>query len=128
MNRDDLNKLSQDIIGAAIEVHRIMGPGLLEQSYHLALIYELKSRGHSVESEVVIPIVYKGNQLNTNYRADIIVDGEVIVELKATEQDNKLYCRQLYTYLKHSNKKLGLVINFNRMRLIEGLDRVVNNF
>ncbi len=126
MNENDLNALSREIIGAAIEVHRILGPGLLENTYRDALICELKLRGISALSEVGIPFIYKGIKLETAFRADIIVENEIIIELKSTENDNPLYPKQLRTYLKIHNKKLGLVINFNKERLKDGLTRVVN--
>ncbi len=123
-----LNLLSNKIIGAAVEVHKTLGPGLLERAYLLALLYELELRGIKARSEVDIPVVYKGVDLGFAYRADIIVENEIILELKATEKDNLLFGKQLYTYLKLCNKKLGLLINFNRPRLIDGIERVVNNF
>lgn len=125
MNEEQINKLTEKIIGAAIEVHRNLGPGLLEHTYHSALMHELKLCGLKAESEVIIPFVYKGIKMDTAYRADIIVENEIIIELKSTEQDNPLYQKQLYTYLKICHKRLGLLINFNRARLIDGLDRVV---
>ena len=127
MNEDQLNTMSQKIISAAIEVHRNLGPGLLEHTYHAALMFELKSQGLNAVSEVDIPFIYKGIKLDTAYRADIIVENEIIIELKSTEKDNPLHAKQLHTYLKISDKKLGLLINFNRSRLIDGLKRVVNN-
>lgn len=127
MNIDEINALSNVIIGAAIEVHRNLGPGLLEHSYQAALACELKLQGHKADKEVEIPFVYKGIFLDTAYRADIIVDDTIIVELKATESNNSLYGKQLYTYLKLADKRLGLLINFNRSRLIDGVQRVVNN-
>lgn len=126
MNVDEINKLSREVIGAATEVHSILGPGLLEHTYQIALKKEIEFRGYNVESEVEIPIMYKGMNLNSSYRLDLLVENEIILELKATEQDSRLYSRQLYTYLKLSNKKLGFVINFNRPRLLNGLQRVVN--
>lgn len=130
MNMDNvqLNRLSEEIIGAAIEVHSILGPGLLEKTYQEALMAELKLRDIKCEKEVKIPIIYKGETLDSDYRADIIVDDKIILELKATEQDNPLFYKQLYTYLKLSNMRLGLLINFNRERLVKGLKRVVNEF
>ena len=89
---------------------------------------ELKLRDIKCEKEVKIPIIYKGETLDSDYRADIIVDDKIILELKATEQDNPLFYKQLYTYLKLSNMRLGLLINFNRERLVKGLKRVVNEF
>ena len=127
MNENQINALSQEIIGAALEVHRNLGPGLLEHTYQAALICELKLRGIKAESEVEVPFVYKGIKLDTAYRADIIVEDEIILELKSTENDNPLFGKQLLTYLRIYNKRLGLLINFNRERLIDGLKRVVNN-
>ena len=127
MNENQINALSQEIIGAAIEVHRNLGPGLLEHTYQAALMCELKMRGINAESEVEIPFVYKGVKLETAYRADIIVENEIILELKSTENDNPLHGKQLLTYLRIYDKRLGLLINFNRERLIDGLKRVVNN-
>jgi len=128
MDNVQLNRLSEEIIGAAIEVHSILGPGLLEKTYQEALMAELKLRDIKCEKEVKIPIIYKGETLDSDYRADIIVDDKIILELKATEQDNPLFYKQLYTYLKLSNMRLGLLINFNRERLVKGLKRVVNEF
>lgn len=127
MDEHQINDLSKKIIGAAIEVHRNLGPGLLENTYQVALLHELKLNGINALMEVEVPFVYKGVRLPTAYRADIIVEDEIILELKATETDNPLYAKQLYTYLRLYNKKLGLIINFNRERLVEGLKRVVNN-
>lgn len=127
MNEIQINALSKLIIGAAIEVHRILGPGLLEHTYQKAMMCELKLRGLNAESEVNIPCIYKGIELDTAYRADIIVENEIIIELKSVENENPLYAKQLYTYLRIYDKKLGLLINFNRERLIDGLKRVVNN-
>ena len=126
MNENQINALSQEIIGAAIEVHRNLGPGLLEQTYQAALMYELMLRGIKARSEVEIPCVYKGIKIDTAYRADIIVEDEIILELKSTENDNPLFCKQLLTYLRISGKRVGLLINFNRDRLIDGLTRLVN--
>ena len=126
MNELELNALSQQVIGAAIEVHKELGPGLLEHIYQSALLYELSLRGLRAEKEVEIPLFYKGVVLNAAYRADIIVENEVIIELKSTENDNPLYKKQLLSYLRLHNKKLGLLINFNKIRLVDGIDRLVN--
>lgn len=122
---DEINLLSKEIIGAAIEVHRVLGPGLLEQTYQAALKCELMLRGMNVRSEVEIPFIYKGIKLDVAYRADLLVENEIIIELKATDKDNPLFCKQLQTYLRLAGKKLGLLINFNHDRLMEGLKRVV---
>lgn len=126
MNYDELNNLTGKIIGAAIDVHRFLGPGLLETTYRKALMYELLQRGLKAEAEVAIPFVYKGVIIDTAYRADIIVEDKIILELKSTENHSPLYFKQLLTYLRLSNKKLGLLINFNREVLKEGIVRVVN--
>lgn len=126
MTELEINTLSQKIIGAAIEVHRNLGPGLLEHTYQAALMLELKLRNISAESEVEIQAQYKGYTLNTAYRADIVVEKEIIVELKATDNDNPIFTKQLLTYLRLSDKRLGLLINFNHELLKNGITRVVN--
>ena len=126
MDAIQLNKLSREIIGAAIEVHRHFGPGLLESTYKEALAIELKLSNKDVKKEVVIPCFYKGIKLDMGFRADLIVEDSIIVELKATENDHPVYKKQLFTYLKLTDKRLGLLINFNKDTLIEGVSRIVN--
>ncbi len=126
MKQEMLNELSRKIIGAAIEVHSYFGPGLLENTYRDALLKELRIRNIKAEKEVEIPCVYKGHKLEVAYRADIIVENAIILELKATENDHPVYYKQLYTYLKITKMQLGLLINFNKSRLIDGVDRIVN--
>ena len=126
MNANELNDLSNRIIGAAIEVHRALGPGLLEHTYQVALMRELELDGIKAESEVNIPFFYKGKELDTAYRADIVVEDEIILELKATENESKLFARQLLTYLRIAHKRLGLLMNFNQEILRSGITRVVN--
>ena len=128
MDTDQLNKLSKEIIGAAIEVHRYFGPGLLENTYRDALIVELNLRNIEARKEVVIPCIYKGYKLDLGFRADVVVKDSIIVELKATENENPVFTKQLYTYLKLADKRLGLLINFNKDTLIKGITRVVNKF
>lgn len=127
MQDKNLNSISEAIIGAAIEVHRNLGPGLLEHAYKLALWHELSLRGINAGMEVEVPLTYKGVNLGSAYRADLLVEDEIIVELKATENDNPLFARQLNTYLRLANKRLGLLINFNRALLTHGIKRIVNN-
>ncbi len=127
MTSENHNDLSFKIIGAAIEVHRILGPGVMEKIYRSALAYELREMGIKVEEEVLIPLSYKKLLISDMCRADIIVGSQIIVELKATENDNDLYAKQLLTYLKLSGLKLGLVINFNRLKLKDGISRIINN-
>ena len=128
MTEEDINQLSNRIIYAAIEVHRVLGPGLLESAYREALFFELKSMDISVVSECPIPLLYKGYNIGHGYRADLIVENEIIIELKATENENKIHERQLLTYLRLSGKRLGLLLNFNREMLRGNIKRIVNNF
>ena len=126
MTEYEINNLSHRIIEAAIEVHRNLGPGLLEQTYRKALMCEFQQHGISAAAEVEIPFTYKGVNMGTAYRADIIVENEIILELKSTSNDSPLYFKQLLTYLRLSHKRLGLLINFNNVLLRDGLHRVVN--
>ena len=128
MDTEQLNILSKRIIGAAIEVHRTLGPGLLEHTYQEALLTELRLRGIRAEKEVPLPCVYKGLKLDCGFRADILVEDSIILELKATETEIPLHLKQLTTYLRVADKRLGLLINFNREILCEGIKRAVNKF
>ncbi len=123
----DENELSNLVIGAAIEVHRHLGPGLLEAVYRECLAHELGSRGLSVEKEVVLPVRYKDLQVVNGYRADLVVQKLIIVELKAVESLAPVYTAQLLSYLRMSRLKLGILINFNSVQLKDGVKRVVNN-
>lgn len=120
------NDLSGAVIGAAIEVHKALGPGLLESAYHECLIHELQLQKISYESEVPIYVEYKGLIVGDAYRADLIVSGKLIVELKAVERVGSLHKAQLLTYLRLMDKSLGLLINFNTDVLKNGICRVVN--
>lgn len=122
----DENDLSNEVIGAAIEVHRHLGPGLLENIYQECLGYEIKSRGHDVEREVVLPVRYKGIDFPAAYRADMLVDKKLIVELKVVDALLPVHVSQLLSYLRISRQKLGLLINFNVAQLKDGIRRVVN--
>jgi len=106
-------ELTEQIIGAAIEVHRALGPGLLESAYKICLMQELTLRGLSFQSEVALPINYKGIVLDCGYRIDLLIEDKVILELKAVESLNRVHEAQLLTYLKLSAKRVGLLINFN---------------
>ncbi|MDE6449111.1 MAG: GxxExxY protein [Muribaculaceae bacterium] len=121
--------IGYEIIGAAMEVHRILGPGLLESAYKSALTKELTTRGFSVKTEVPIDLIYKGDRLDVGYRADMIVNDEVIIELKTVTEINPIFHMQLITYLKVSGKKLGFLINFNSpsLKYNESYFRKVNN-
>ncbi len=120
------NQLTEQTIGAAIEVHRELGPGLLESAYEAALAYELTLRGLVFERQTALPILYKGLLIEVGYRLDILVADSVIVELKAVERVERIHEAQLITYLKLSGKKVGLLINFNVPLLKDGITRRVN--
>ena len=126
MENDEYNDLTRTIIGAAIEVHRTLGPGLLEYVYKIALDYELRQLCFKSEREVPLPVIYKGVNLELGYRADIIVEDKIIVELKAVESLSRLHEKQLLTYLRVSDKRLGLLINFNEEVLRNGIRRIAN--
>ena len=121
------NELSKEIIGAAIEVHRHLGPGLLESAYEEALCYELELRHIPYERQKYQSLIYKGKTLKTDYRIDLLVDGKVIVEIKARQQINPIDKAQTLTYLRLGNFKLGLLINFHEPLLKDGITRIVNN-
>jgi GxxExxY protein len=121
-------ELSGEVIGAAIEVHRFFGPGLLESAYELALERELVLRGLSVERQKAVPLEYKGLALGDGFRIDLFVGGQLIVEVKAVENIQPIHEAQLLTYLRLTDTRLGLLINFNEKVIKEGVKRVVNRF
>ena len=122
----DENSLSNDVIGAAIEVHRQVGPGLLEAVYRDCLFLELKERGISAECEVPLAMRYKTFEVQAAYRLDMLVENSLVVELKAVEQLMPVHTAQVLSYLKLSGMKLGLLLNFNVPVLRDGIRRVVN--
>lgn len=122
-----LNKITEIIIGAAIEVHRKLGPGLLESAYQKCLLYELMNQGLSVEEEVPRPIIYKDIHLNHGYRLDLLVEDRVVVEIKTVETFTDVHLAQVLTYLKLGDYKLGLLINFNVSLLKNGIKRIINS-
>ena len=123
---EQLNRLSQDIIGAAIEVHKFLGPGLLESVYEICLIEELEQRGMKVQQQVRLPLYYKGKLTDKFFIIDLLIENEIIIELKAADRILPVYEHQLMTYLTLTQKNLGLLINFNVPRLIDGIMRRVN--
>jgi len=123
-----LNELSGQIIGAAIEVHRELGPGLLESAYELCLCHEISLRKVSFGRQVDLPVTYKGVELDCGYKMDLVVEDLVIVELKTVEKLLPVHDAQLLTYLKLYGRSLGLLINFNVPVLKDGLKRIVHNF
>lgn len=126
MDRDWYNERSRQIIGAAIEVHRVLGPGLLESVYEMCLKEELSRMGLSVKSQLEFPIIYKGKSLEKTFRIDLLVEDSIIIELKAVEQIQPVHEVQLLTYLRLTDKRLGLLINFNVPVLRKGICRVIN--
>ncbi len=121
------NKLAGEIINAAFEVHKNLGPGLLESAYAHCLCTELTARNFDVAREVWLPVMYKGKDIGVNYRIDILVNQLVIIEVKAVDVFSSVHMAQLLTYMKLSNIKLGLLINFKSELLKNGIRRVVNN-
>ncbi|KAF0139546.1 MAG: hypothetical protein FD122_3156 [Stygiobacter sp.] len=121
------NELSEIVIGCAIKVHKTLGPGLLESAYEECLCYEIKKTGLKVEKQKTLPLVYEEVKLDCGYRIDLLVDNKLIVELKAVDALNDVYLAQVLTYLRLSNCKLGLLINFNVGKLKDGIRRIVNN-
>jgi len=119
------NELTGKIIGAAIEVHKQLGPGMLESAYEECLCYELSLRGLKVERQKPIPVVYKEIKLDCGYRADLLVENEVVVELKAQDVILPVHEAQILTYLRLANKKIGLLINFNVTVLKNGIMRFI---
>lgn len=121
------NELSKIILDSAIQVHRALGPGLLESAYQKCLAYELEQQGIHVETERGLPLIYKEVEMEVGYRVDIFVNNKVIIEVKSVDALNDIHLAQVLTYLKLSNSKLGLLINFNTKLLKDGFRRVVNN-
>lgn len=121
------NDISYKVIGAAIEIHKSIGPGLLESAYENALAYDLKQMGYNTRQQVPMPFIYKEVRQEVGYRMDILVNNKVIIEVKAVETVAPVHFAQLLTYLKLSGLKLGLLINFNSKTLKDNIHRVVNN-
>lgn len=119
------NELSSTAIGAAINVHKALGPGLLESAYEECLYYELRKIGLSVEKQKPLPLVYENVKLECGYRVDLLVENKLIIEVKAVEALNDVHLAQVLTYLKLSQCKLGLLINFNVVLLKDGIKRVI---
>ncbi|MGI8500459.1 MAG: GxxExxY protein [Hassallia sp.] len=120
------NEVAKEIVDAAYKIHTTLGPGLLESVYQAVLEYELRNRGLRVEADQPIPVVYEGVHLEVGFRADLIVENKVIVELKSVESVHPVHKKQLLTYLRVANKRLGLLINFGAFLIKDGISRVVN--
>jgi GxxExxY protein len=119
----ETNKINEKIIGCAIEVHRALGPGLLESAYEECLCFELTNIGLIAERQKPVPIVYKDIKLDCGYRMDILVENEVVIELKTVEDFNPVHEAQILTYMRFANKNIGLLINFNVIMLKNGIKR-----
>jgi GxxExxY protein len=126
--KDRLSKITETIIGCAINVHKELGPGLLESAYEACLLYDLSQTKMKIENQKPLPIIYKNVKLNCGYRLDLIIEDEVIVEIKSVEKMLPIHKAQLLSYLKISGLKVGLLINFNVELLKDGIIRVVNNY
>ncbi|MBX2955258.1 MAG: GxxExxY protein [Cyclobacteriaceae bacterium] len=128
MEREQYNSISKEILDSAIAVHKEMGPGLLEAVYQHCLVKELRIRDIKVDTMVPIPLIYKGHLLNKDYVIDILVEDEIIIELKSVEGILPVHEAQIISYLKLANRRLGFLINFNVPLLKNGFKRFVNNF
>jgi GxxExxY protein len=124
----ETNALTEKIIGCCIEVHRHLGPGLLESAYEETLCRELSLQNIPYQRQMDMPIDYKGSHLDAGYRIDLLVGNEVIVEIKSVEKMNPVFSKQLLTYLRLSGKRWGLLINFNVGVLKDGIERIVNGY
>ena len=123
-----LDQITRRIIGAAIGVHKALGPGLLESAYEACLAFELRQMGFKLEVQKPLPVVYKDVKLDCGYRLDLVVEDEVIVEVKAVERLSPIHDTQFLSYLRLSHKKVGLLLNFHVRVLKDGLKRIVNEF
>lgn len=128
MESEELNRITESVIGAAIEVHRALGPGLLESAYEACLAFELAQRGLRVEQQKPLPVIYRDVKLDCGYRLDLLVEEAVIVEIKAVDRLAPIHEAQLLSYLRLSGYKVGLLVNFNVRVLKHGIRRLVNNF
>jgi len=126
--KERLNRITETILGGAIEVHKALGPGLLESAYEASLAFELGDRGLNVEHQKELPVRYRGVLLDCGYRPDLLVEGAVVVEIKSVEGLLPIHKAQLLTYLKLTGCKVGLLINFNSIKLVDGVVRLVNGF
>ena len=120
------NELSFLVIGFAIEIHSVLGPGLLESAYKECLFYKLTKEGIYVEKEKAMPLIFEGLKLDIGYRIDLLVENKLVIETKSVDELNDIHLAQTLTYLKLGNYKLGLLMNFNVKRIKEGIKRVAN--
>ena len=127
MREDDVRQITGDIIDSAMKIHKMFGPGMLESVYERMLAIELKKRGHAVECQKAIGFTYEDEEFEDAFRLDLLVDGEVVVELKSTGAMNPVFAKQLRTYLVLSGLEIGLVVNFGMALMKDGIVRVINS-
>ena len=123
----NINEMSGEIVDAAMKVHTVLGPGLLESAYEACMKHELSKRGLTVASQVLLPVHYEGVAIDAGYRIDLLVEDTIVIELKAVEKIVPIHEAQLLTYLKLSGKRLGLLLNFNVLHMKDGIKRLANN-
>ena len=128
MKKEEFDRLSGQILDASITVHKELGPGLLESVYEYCLTKELQLRGIQATNQVYLPLRYKGEKLDKDFRLDVLVENEIIIELKTVEEISPLHEAQIISYLKLANKRLGLLINFHVPLIVDGFHRYVDNF
>lgn len=128
MNQEERNKITGKILDASIEVHKNLGPGLLESVYEVCLCRELRLRELNYSRQVFLPVVYKESELDLDFRIDILVESEIVIELKAIDGILPVHEAQLLTYLKLADKRVGLLINFNVPKLVDGFKRIINGY
>lgn len=121
----EINQITEKIIGCAIEVHRHLGPGLLESAYEECLFFELQNVGLRVERQVAVPVIYKEIKLECGYRIDLLIENQVVIELKVVDAFNPVHEAQILTYMKFADKPIGLLINFNVTLLKNGIKRYI---
>jgi len=126
-SREELELLATAVVDAAFTVHSALGPGLLESAYQACLLHELHKRGLAVQCEVAFPLAYAGLSMDTGYRVDMVIEGEILIENKAVQEITPIHRAQLLTYLKLSGKRLGFLINWNVPRIKDGIRRLVNH-
>ena len=128
LSAESLNKLTSTIVQAAINVHKALGPGLLESAYLGCLCFELHATGVAIEAQKALPLIYRGVRIDCAYRVDLIVAGQVVVEVKAMQSLAPIHSQQLYTYLRLADCRVGLLLNFGARTMKDGIKRVVNDF
>ena len=126
-NMKNINLITADIVDLCFKIHSKLGPGLFESVYEKILIHELERKGYEIENQKHIPVIWEGTEMDFGFRADIIVENRVIIEIKSVEKLNEVHFKQILTYLKVLNIKLGLLINFNESLIKYGIRRVINN-